>query len=125
MSKKLGKKKKDSMSKMLDADANLDKKSYELGLAHGHSRALYLIKLCLDGYKEAAADPSAMKEHFPDDDDITLENKRVGLEVHADAVEFVLGFVHSQWEETALDKVREEATTEEFNKIANGCKDND
>ena len=74
MSKKLGKKKKDSMSKMLDADANLDKKSYELGLAHGHSRALYLIKLCLDGYKEAAADPSAMKEHFPDDDDITLDN---------------------------------------------------
>ena len=116
MSKKLGKKKKDSMSKMLDADANLDKKSYELGLAHGHSRALYLIKLCLDGYKDAAADPSAMKEHFPDDDDITLENKRVGLEVHADAIEFVLGFVHSQWEE---------ATTEEFNKIANGCKDND
>lgn len=96
--KKIDKPKRGSKKNIVKDNAILDRRSYELGLAHGHTRALYLIKLCLDGYKEASEDKEGLQKVYPKDDEVTLQGRMMGLEVHADAAEFILGYVSSVWD---------------------------
>ena len=91
MAKKNNKKKTEGLDKI----KNFHSLSYEAGVSHGKIKALYLIKLCFDGYAEAYSDEKFLKE---EKDELARERMRESVKCRAAAADFILGYVSSMWD---------------------------
>jgi hypothetical protein len=88
-------KKSSSTPKGLEKIKNFHSLSYEAGVSHGKTKALYLIKLCLDGYAEAYSDEKFLEQ---EEDEVARERMRESVKCRAAAADFILGYVSSMWD---------------------------
>ena len=84
-------------------------KSFEAGLLHGKTRALYLVKLCFDGYAEAYSDKEFLKD---EKDEIARERMRESVKCRAAAADFILGYVSSFWDAPPVPMEDEPSATD-------------
>tara|TARA_R100000458_G_C8265933_1_gene240994 strand:+ start:1066 stop:1374 length:309 start_codon:yes stop_codon:yes gene_type:complete len=92
-----------------EENVEFDARSYALGLTHGRTRAVYLIKLCLDGFKDVLTDDEA----FSDFDEVTAQRKKNSCEISADACNFVLSFVTESWDDKLAKPTKEEVKSDD------------